>query len=77
MAFVMFACSDMAIARCFTGVLRRAGAPVDSNTVERTLTLVIMSRKNALFYKTLNGARKGHQPDPHVRTEWSQSRSIT
>jgi hypothetical protein len=37
--------------------LRQAGAPLDNNIVERTLK--ILHRKNALFYKTQNGARVG------------------
>lgn len=39
--------------------LRQAGAPLDSNTVERALKKAILNRKNALFYKTRNGARVG------------------
>jgi transposase len=39
--------------------LRQAGAPVDNNIVERALKMAIRNRKNALFYKTLNGARVG------------------
>jgi transposase len=39
--------------------LRQAGAPVDNNIVERSLKMAILNRKNALFYKTLNGARVG------------------
>jgi transposase len=36
-----------------------AGAPLDNNVVEQALKKVILHRKNALFYKTLNGARVG------------------
>jgi hypothetical protein len=39
--------------------LRLAGAPIDNNIVERSLKMAIMNRKNAMFYKTLNGARVG------------------
>jgi transposase len=39
--------------------LRRAGAPLDNNICERILKKAILHRKNALFYKTLGGARVG------------------
>jgi hypothetical protein len=39
--------------------LRQAGAPLDSNLVERMLKKAIIHRKNSLFYKTQNGARVG------------------
>jgi len=39
--------------------LRQAGAPLDSNIVERALKKVILHRKNSLFYKTENGAEVG------------------
>jgi hypothetical protein len=39
--------------------LRIAGAPLDSNIVERALKKAILHRKSAMFYKTLNGARVG------------------
>jgi hypothetical protein len=39
--------------------LRQAGAPLDSNLVERALKKAILHRKNALFYKTANGAEVG------------------
>jgi len=39
--------------------LRRPGAPLDNNVVERALKKAILHRKNALFYKTNNGARVG------------------
>jgi transposase len=39
--------------------LRQAGAPLDNNICERALKKAIMHRKNALFYKTQNGARVG------------------
>jgi transposase len=39
--------------------LRQAGAPLDSNIVERALKKAILLRKNAMFYRTRNGARVG------------------
>jgi transposase len=39
--------------------LRKAGAPLDNNIVERALKRAIRHRKNSLFYKTLNGAEVG------------------
>jgi transposase len=39
--------------------LRCAGAPLDNNICERALKKAILHRKNALFYKTLGGARVG------------------
>jgi len=39
--------------------LRVPGAPLDNNLCERGLKKAILHRKNALFYKTLNGARVG------------------
>lgn len=39
--------------------LRKAGAPLDNNIVERALKKAILHRKNSLFYKTRNGARMG------------------
>jgi transposase len=39
--------------------LRQAGAPLDNNVCERALKKAILHRKNALFYKTTNGARVG------------------
>jgi hypothetical protein len=39
--------------------LQQAGAPLDNNVVERALKKAILHRKNALFYKTMNGARAG------------------
>jgi transposase len=39
--------------------LRKAGAPLDSNIVERSLKRAILHRKNALFYRTLHGAQVG------------------
>ncbi|MGH9445026.1 MAG: IS66 family transposase [Terriglobia bacterium] len=39
--------------------LRPAGAPLDSNLVERALKKCILHRKNSLFYKTENGAEVG------------------
>src|SRR5262245_45286606 len=39
--------------------LRQAGAPLDNNVCERALKKAILHRKNALFYRTRNGARVG------------------
>jgi len=39
--------------------LRVAGAPLDNNICERVLKKAILHRKNALFFKTQNGARVG------------------
>ena len=39
--------------------LRQVGAPLDNNIVERALKRVVLHRKNALFYRTLNGAQVG------------------
>ena len=39
--------------------LREPGAPLDNNLCERILKRAILHRKNALFYKTLNGAHVG------------------
>jgi len=39
--------------------LRKPGAPLDNNVCERALKMAILHRKNAMFYKTLNGARVG------------------
>jgi len=39
--------------------LHEPGAPLDNNICERALKKAILHRKNALFYKTLNGAHVG------------------
>ena len=39
--------------------LRQAGAPLDNNVCEQALKKAILHRKNALFYKTRNGASVG------------------
>jgi transposase len=39
--------------------LRQPGVPLDNNLCERALRKAILNRKNALFYKTANGARAG------------------
>lgn len=39
--------------------LREPGAPLDNNICERALKKAILHRKNALFFKTQNGARIG------------------
>jgi transposase len=45
--------------RPLTLFLREAGAPLDNNVVERALKRAVLHRKNALFYRTLNGAAVG------------------
>jgi transposase len=45
--------------RPLTLFLRQAGAPIDNNLVERALKRAVLHRKNALFYRTLNGAQVG------------------
>jgi len=42
-----------------TAFLRQAGAPLDNNLCERALKRAVLPRKNALFYRTLNGAQVG------------------
>ena len=42
--------------RPLTLFLRQAGAPLDNNIVERALKRAVLHRKNALFYRTLNGS---------------------
>jgi hypothetical protein len=39
--------------------LRVAGAPLDNNICERALKKAILHRKNAMFFKTQNGAKVG------------------
>jgi hypothetical protein len=39
--------------------LKHPGVPIDNNIVERSLKKAILNRKNALFYKTTNGAKVG------------------
>ena len=39
--------------------LSQPGAPLDNNIVERALKKAILNRRNALFYKTQNGAVVG------------------
>src|SRR5215472_7538905 len=45
--------------KALTLFLRQAGTPLDNNIVERGLKRAILHRKNALFYRTLNGAQVG------------------
>ena len=45
--------------RGLTVFLQEANAPVDNNLSERALKRAVLHRKNALFYKTLNGAQVG------------------
>lgn len=42
-----------------TAFLRHAGAPLDNNLCEQALKRAVLHRKNALFYKTMNGAGVG------------------
>jgi hypothetical protein len=42
-----------------TPFLRQAGAPLDNDACERALKKAILHRKDALFYKTRNGAQVG------------------
>ena len=44
-----------------TQFLTHAGAPLDTNIVERALKIAIRVRKNSLFHKTLNGAKVGSE----------------
>jgi hypothetical protein len=39
--------------------LQQPGAPIDNHIAERALKKAILNRKNALFYRTLNGAGVG------------------
>ena len=39
--------------------LRQQNAPLDNNIAERALKKAILHRRNALFYKTINGAQVG------------------
>jgi transposase len=45
--------------RGLTVFLRQAGAPIDNNICEQVLKRAVLHRKNALFYRTLNGAEVG------------------
>jgi len=45
--------------KALTLFLRKAGIPLDNNIVERALKRAVLHRKNALFYRTLNGAEVG------------------
>jgi transposase len=45
--------------KALTAFLREAGAPLDNNICERALKRAVLHRKNALFYRTLNGAQVG------------------
>jgi len=45
--------------KALTLFLRKAGTPLDNNLVERALKRAVMHRKNALFYRTRNGAEVG------------------
>jgi transposase len=45
--------------RGLTVFLRQPGAPIDNNLCEQVLKRAVLHRKNALFYRTLNGAEVG------------------
>ena len=45
--------------KALTTFLRERGAPLDNNLAERALKRAVLHRKNALFYRTLNGAQVG------------------
>jgi len=45
--------------KALTLFLRQAGAPLDNNLCERALKRAVLHRKNALFYRTLNGSQVG------------------
>ena len=45
--------------KALTLFLRVAGAPLDNNVCERGLKKAILHRKNAMFFKTANGAHVG------------------
>jgi transposase len=45
--------------RGLTAFLREPQAPLDNNLCERALKRAVLHRKNALFYRTLNGAEVG------------------
>ncbi len=48
--------------------LRETRAPLDNNLVERALKCAVLHRKNALFYRTLNGAQVGDLFMPKCQT---------
>jgi hypothetical protein len=55
--------------KALTLFLRQPGAPLDNNICERALKIAVLHRKNALFYRTLNGAQVGdlvHEFDSHL-----------
>jgi transposase len=45
--------------RGLTVFLRQPGSPIDNNLCEQVLKRAVLHRKNALFYRTLNGAEVG------------------
>jgi hypothetical protein len=58
-----------------TRFLRQARAPLDNAICERALKKAVLHRKNALFYKTENGAAGGrsvHELDSHGAVMWRQ-----
>jgi transposase len=53
-----------------TRFLQVPGAPIDNNCVERALKLVILHRKNALYYRTRRGAAIGDLFMSLIQTAW-------
>lgn len=51
-----------------TMFLRDGKAPLDNNLCERAIKKVVLNRKNAMFYRTLNGAQVGDLFMSFVRT---------
>lgn len=45
--------------KAMTLFIRVPGAPLDNNVVERALKKAILNRKNAFFFKSMNGAQVG------------------
>src|ERR1035438_2805539 len=58
--------------KALTLFLRQPGAPLDNNICERALKLAVLHRKNALFYRTLNGAQVGDLFMSLIRSEESR-----
>lgn len=51
-----------------TTFLKTEGAPIHNNLIEQGLKMAILSRKNSLFFKTLNGAEVGSTLMSVIRT---------
>jgi hypothetical protein len=58
--------------KALTLFLRQAGAPLDNNLCERALKRAVLHRKNALFYRTLNGAQVGDLFMGLIHTCWNE-----